>query len=142
MQIRSLRVRESKFGRALVLETYAKSGGYILGFRVDPQDRISDVYKEIHSLFQIYSVGPIFGVDFTLESEAPNLEQLLVPKVNEDTELIDDQEDSQAIAAYYASSSALEDDTRFDAIQYDPKLGLAVEGLVDGITIEQLWRVV
>lgn len=91
-------MRESKFGRALVLETYAKSGGYILGFRVDPQDRISDVYKEIHSLFQIYSVGPIFGVDFTLESEAPNLEQLLVPKVNEDTELIDDQEDSQAIA--------------------------------------------
>ncbi len=91
-------MRESKFGRALVLETYAKSGGYILGFRVDPQDRISEVYKEIHSLFQIYSVGPIFGVDFTLESEAPNLEQLLVPKVNEDTELIDDQEDSQAIA--------------------------------------------
>lgn len=46
------------------------------------------------------------------------------------------------VQAYYASSSALEDDTRFDAIQYDPKLGLAVEGLVDGITIEQLWRVV
>jgi len=91
-------VRESKFGRALVLETYAKSGGYILGFRVDPQDRISEVYKEIHSLFQIYSVGPIFGVDFTLESEAPNLEQLLVPKVSEDTELIEDQEDTHAIA--------------------------------------------
>lgn len=37
IQIKSLRLRDSKFGRALVLETYAKAGGYILGFRVDPQ---------------------------------------------------------------------------------------------------------
>lgn len=81
-----------------MLETYAKSGGYILGFRVDPQDRISEVYKEIHSLFQIYSVGPIFGVDFSLEAETPNLEALLVPKVTEDTELIEDNEDTHAIA--------------------------------------------
>ena len=28
------------------------------------------------------------------------------------------------------------------AIQYEQKLSLAVERLVDGITIEQLWRVV
>jgi hypothetical protein len=35
----------------------------------------------------------------------------------------------------------VDDETRFENIQYDPKLGLAVEGLVDGITIEQLWRV-
>jgi Bardet-Biedl syndrome 5 protein len=95
---KSLRVRESKFGRALVLETFAKAGGYILGFRVDPQDRINEVYQEIHSLYQIYSVAPMFGVDFTLEAEAPNLEQLLQPKVNEDTELIDDHEDTHAIA--------------------------------------------
>jgi Bardet-Biedl syndrome 5 protein len=95
---KSLRVRESKFGRALVLETFAKAGGYILGFRVDPQDRINEVYQEVHSLYQIYSVTPMFGVDFTLEAEAPNLEQLLQPKVNEDTELIDDHEDTHAIA--------------------------------------------
>jgi Bardet-Biedl syndrome 5 protein len=81
-----------------VLETFAKAGGYILGFRVDPQDRINEVYQEIHSLYQIYSVAPMFGVDFTLEAEAPNLEQLLQPKVNEDTELIDDHEDTHAIA--------------------------------------------
>jgi hypothetical protein len=35
----------------------------------------------------------------------------------------------------------MDDESRFDAIQYDPKLGLAVEALVDGITVEQLWRV-
>ena len=91
-------MRESKFGKALVLETFAKAGGYILGFRVDPQDRIAEVFQEIHSLFQIYSVGPLFGVDFTIEAEAPNIEQLLQPKVNEDTELIEDAEDTHAIA--------------------------------------------
>jgi Bardet-Biedl syndrome 5 protein len=91
-------VRESKFGRALVLETFAKAGGYILGFRVDPQERIGEVYQEIHSLFQIYSVTPIFGVDFAVEAETPNLDQLLQPKVHEDTELVDDHEDAQAIA--------------------------------------------
>lgn len=100
---KSIRLRESKFGRALVLETFPKSGGYILGFRVDPQDRIGEVYQEIHSLFQIYSVAPIFGVDFTLEAETPNLDQLLTPKVNEDTELIDDHEDTHAIAVSCAS---------------------------------------
>jgi Bardet-Biedl syndrome 5 protein len=133
-------VRESKFGRALVLETFQKSGGYILGFRVDPQEKIAEVFQEIHSLFQIYSVGPLFGVDFTIESEAPNIEQLLQPSVTEDTELLEDTEDTHAIASYYAAT-AVEDDSRFEAVQFDKRLGLAVEGLVDGITLDQLWRV-
>jgi Bardet-Biedl syndrome 5 protein len=134
-------VRESKFGRALVLETFQKSGGYILGFRVDPQEKISEVFHEIHSLFQIYSVGPLFGVDFTVESEAASIEQLLQPSVHEDTELLEDAEDTHAIAAYYAESAAVVDESRFEAVQFDERLGLAVEGLVDGITLDQLWRV-
>jgi len=31
MQIASVRVRESKFGQALVVETHSSSGGYVLG---------------------------------------------------------------------------------------------------------------
>lgn len=141
MQIKSLRLRESKFGRALVLETFSKSGGYILGFRIDPQDKVNEVFKEIQSLFQIYSNSPIFGVDFTVESETPGIEQLLQPKVNEDTELIEEQEDSHAIAAFYAHSG-VDDDSKFDNIQFDSKLGLAIEPLVGGLTLEQLWRVI
>lgn len=57
-----------------------------------------EVFQEINSLFQVYSVAPIFGVDFSIESEAPNIDQLLQPKVTEDTELVDDAEDTQAIA--------------------------------------------
>lgn len=145
---KSLRLRESKFGRALVLETFAKAGGYILGFRVDPQERIADVFQEIQSLYQVYSVGPIFGVDFAVEAEAPEMEALLQSKVVEDADsLLDDQlDDSHAIAAYYSDSAAGGGGdgsaSRFDSVQVDAQLGLAVEGLVDGITTEQLWRVI
>jgi Bardet-Biedl syndrome 5 protein len=134
-------VRDSKFGRALVVETFAKAGGYILGFRVDPQDRINEVFKEISSYFQIYSVAPIFGVEHSLEAEAAPIDQVLQAKVEEDVELVDDLEDTHAVAAYYAES-AVDDTSKFEAIQYDGRLGLAVEGLVDGITLDQLWRVV
>ena len=49
-----------------MLETFAKAGGYILGFRIDPQDKINDVYNEINSFYMVYSEAPIFGVDFSL----------------------------------------------------------------------------
>jgi Bardet-Biedl syndrome 5 protein len=140
---KSLRLRESKFGRALVLETFAKAGGYILGFRVDPQERIDDVYKEIQSLYQIYSVGPVFGVDFTLENEAPPIDQLLQVKINEDLELLDEQmDDTHAIAAYYSDSMPLSNPDNVELIQFDERLGLAMEALVEGINVEQLWRVI
>ncbi len=140
-------MRESKFGRALVLETFAKAGGYILGFRVDPQERISEVFQEIQSLYQIYSVGPIFGVDFTLEVESvPAMDQLLQQtSASEDLELLDEAlDDTHAIAAYYSESAATgdEDGGRGDAVSFDQRLGLAVETLVDGISLEQLWRVI
>lgn len=134
-------MRDSKFGRALVLETFSKAGGYILGFRVDPQDRIGEVYQEAKSLFTVYAEAPLFGVDFSVEAETPSIDALLQSKVQEDLELADEQEDAHAIAAYYAATSAVEDESRFDSVVFDPRLGLAVEGLVDGLTLEQLWRV-
>lgn len=71
------------------------------------------------------------------------LEHLQQPKVVEDVEILEEQEDSHAVAAYYTADSHLvDDDSRFDRIVFDPKLGLAVETMADGISIEQLWRVV
>lgn len=32
--------------------------------------------------------------------------------------------------------------TRFESIAYDPRLGLAVEGMQEGVTLESLWRVI
>lgn len=67
LEQKSIRVRDSKFGSALVIETTARSGGYVLGFRVDPAERLADVMKEITSLHRVFSVNPIFGVDFVVE---------------------------------------------------------------------------
>lgn len=54
LQIKSLRIRDSKFGFALVVETFARAGGYILGFRIDPKEKLEEAYKEILTLHQVY----------------------------------------------------------------------------------------
>lgn len=38
-QMKAIKVRDSKFGQALVIETTAASGGYVLGFKIDPKVR-------------------------------------------------------------------------------------------------------
>lgn len=52
VQVKCVKVRDSKYGKALVLETSEFSGGYILGFRVD---KLEEVYNEILNLFKTYS---------------------------------------------------------------------------------------
>ena len=112
----------------------------MLGFRIDPQDRLEAAFKEIGSLHQVFSASPIFGVDYTVESEAPAIQQLLQPRVEEDVELVEDQEDTHAVAAYYVEG-ADEDDHQHEIV-LDTRLGLAVEGMQEGITLDLLWRVV
>ena len=43
LQIKSIKLRASKFGQALVLESYATAGGYILGFKVI--DRVIEYFR-------------------------------------------------------------------------------------------------
>merc|ERR1712224_952617 len=71
LQIKSVNVRNSKFGQALVIETTPSSGGYILGFRSDPVEHLEEVFTQISNLWRVFSATPIFGVEFTVE-EKPN----------------------------------------------------------------------
>lgn len=64
-----VRIRDSKFGKALVLTTTNSSGGYVLGFRIDPPERLQEVFQEICSLHQVFSENPIFGVRHQLEEK-------------------------------------------------------------------------
>lgn len=143
MQVKSIRMRESKFGKALVLETFSRAGGYILGFRLDPISKLDGVFKELQRLHSLFSTTPMFGVDFVLEADAPALQQLQVPRIEEDTEIIEDYQDIHAVAAYYADEDAGDEDetSRLAKITVDPRLGLAVEGMADGLTTLQLWSV-
>ena len=87
-----------------MLDTYAKSGGYILGFRIDPHDKLESVLRDVTNFHSLFSRTPIFGVEFSVEAEAANIPALTHPKVEDDTTILDDDlpPDVHAMAAYFA----------------------------------------
>ena len=74
-----IRVRDSKFGPALVVETSQRCGGYILGFRMDPAEHLQAVFQEVQSLHTVYSATPVFGVDRRPARVEPALFRSLAP---------------------------------------------------------------
>lgn len=45
-----------------MIQTAETGGNYVLGFRIDPPETLTEVYQELMSLFSIYCEAPIFGV--------------------------------------------------------------------------------
>lgn len=52
-------------------------------------------------------------------------------------EIVDNEEAGNSFAAYFAEDSASHD---MDIV-YSPELGLAMESMSDGMTLEKLWQV-
>ena len=75
IQINTIKVRESKFGTALVIETNASNGGYILGFKMDGIDAM---YLEVTKLFKIYNKTPIFGIETRFDDQSQNIEDVYI----------------------------------------------------------------
>ena len=48
-----MKVRDSKFGVAMVLETTERGGGFNLGFRIDPFEKLKELVQEIQSLHKV-----------------------------------------------------------------------------------------
>ena len=83
-------------------------------------------------------------------------DQLLQPRLEEDTESFIDDEDGDAantVACYYLNGSDGVDgaeDTEdgenkqrhSTGVSFDSRLGLAVETVQPGVTMDQLWRVI
>uniref|UniRef100_A0A8R1HWV4 BBSome complex member BBS5 PH domain-containing protein n=1 Tax=Caenorhabditis japonica TaxID=281687 RepID=A0A8R1HWV4_CAEJA len=141
----SARVRESKFGMALVLETTSSSGEYVLGFRIDPQERLQNLLKTIQSLHKAHLLKPVFGVSYVKEkAEKPE------PRGNQDEEVdvIDTNEDDVEIvktirpdpfAAYFDGNHSATDEKRLPVL--NPELGLAIEPIRNGFTLHDLWTI-
>ncbi|GMH41457.1 hypothetical protein BSKO_09367 [Bryopsis sp. KO-2023] len=137
MRIKGTRIRESKFGMALVIETTAESGGYILGFRIDPKEHMEGVHKEIQSLWKVYSQNPIFGVDFA--PDAAGTESMFNSETMEDdVQIVDGDDKGDLFATYFAEDSKSSDRPPV----FCNELGLAIESLKEGMTIAQCWKVV
>lgn len=48
---------------------FLQSGGYVLGFKIDPVEKLQESVKEINSLHKVYSASPIFGVNYEMEEK-------------------------------------------------------------------------
>lgn len=141
MQVKSIKIRESKFGKALVLETFSKAGGYVLGFKIDPPEKLQEAFTEVVHLHEVFAVNPIFGVNFVVEEETPSIQAALQPRIEEDVALVEEAEESNTLAAYYVDGVDAESCIAKE-ILFDSKLGLAFESIQDGVSLEQLWRVI
>ncbi|XP_022181701.1 Bardet-Biedl syndrome 5 protein homolog isoform X1 [Myzus persicae] len=140
IHINSIKIRESKFGEVLVIETNGYSGGFTLGFRIDPKDRLRSVTKELSSLFRIHAQAPEFGVHFVTTEQVENNEPITLQTLPNYDEFEDENTIgvSSTLAAYSVSKTGKEDGLP----QYDSSLGLAIETLPDGYTMTSLWEVI
>lgn len=138
LQMRLVKIRDSKFGVAMVMECSEQSGGFVLGFRVDPFDKLKELVQEIHSLYQVYSASPIFGVQFDTESQ-PEQEPLLpaTDPGQDDLEVVQAGGQLDTFAAYFADAHKATDREPV----FNSELGLAIEKLPEGYTLKDLWEV-
>lgn len=131
-------MRESKFGAAFVIETSPQSGSYVLGFRVDPIEKMKKLFKEVSSLHRLYSKNPIFGVEFAVEEKTPSLDQLRLKRPNEDVQIVGD-EDVDPLAAYYTDGGIKNAERD---VLFNTDLGLAIEQPKDGaMGVDKLWEI-
>jgi len=137
IQMRAVKVRDSKFGTALVVESLKNAGGYVLGFRIDPPEKLQEALKEIQSLYRVYSANPIFGVQYQTEEKMGSLNEVTVEYQEDEIEITDENNTSDAFVAYYADGYKKTDAEPV----FCPQLGLAIEKLKDGFTLESLWEV-
>lgn len=137
IQIMAVKVRESKFGPAFVIETSSFAGSYTLGFRVDPAEKLLDVFKEVQSLWKLHTTNPVLGVDFELEQAPSTLDQNTIKRVVDGLDVVQEVA-SDSFAMYFADDGGKATDRK---PVFDPRLGLAIEKPRNGVTLEALWQV-
>lgn len=145
LQMASVRVRTSKFGPALVVETRQSTGGYLLGFRVDPHERLDEVYETLQTLYQVYADNPVFGIVHNVESAPQTLQSLKVERQEDELEIVDDQGmgSDAALMAYLSMGDKERAGNEEDGsnIFFDNNLGLAVEALPATFSTADLWEI-
>lgn len=145
IQIGSIKIRDSKYGAALVIQTTETAGGYVLGFRIDPGEKLHEIYKELLSLHAVFCENPNFGVKYNVsEREAEEEMQSNQFSVG-DYEEIDDQQDSELNSKLHSYIVGGAFGTGSSNQQREPvyckELGFSIEKIRDGYTLQDLWNV-
>ncbi|CEM36165.1 unnamed protein product [Vitrella brassicaformis CCMP3155] len=137
LQMKSISVRNSKFGEALVIETTQASGGYILGFRADPQELLAQLHKQISNLHKVFSQTPVFGVEYSIEEKSGPTGPKM-PNLEDDVQIVPGEDVEPSLLYYAEGQKAAEAKEPV----FSPELGLAIEELREGATVDSLWSVI
>ncbi|XP_020281152.1 Bardet-Biedl syndrome 5 protein homolog isoform X2 [Pseudomyrmex gracilis] len=135
LTIENITIRTSKFGPTLVVVSKETSGGYVLGFRVNPLQQLHVTHKEISILRSEFEKFPSFGVEYTFEHEAPSQKEI---NVEHFTEIQENQAEISNVFGYYFS----EGETCQRKPSFSIHLGLAAEEPREGSTLQSLWELV
>ncbi|EPY34891.1 bardet-biedl syndrome 5 protein [Angomonas deanei] len=142
LQLTSISYRVGEKGTLLMLETSSYGGSLTLGFLVQPLERLEQLYKEVSSIWKGWTSRPILGIQVEL-----NTTREVLQETQEQPEVLPERRDGEnvianapedAFAAYYADEGQKAVDRK---PTYEPSIGLAVEKLRKGVTIQQLWEV-
>jgi len=88
-----------------------------------------------HYHVKVYSTNPIFGIKYSIEDKTVPLPDAKLNKTD-DVEILDDQDHFDALAAYCADGDKNVDREPV----FSAEIGLAVENLRDGVTLQDLWN--
>ncbi|KAG5509870.1 hypothetical protein JKF63_07515 [Porcisia hertigi] len=160
LQFVGLSTQMSRFGRTLVVEASKYAGNFVLGFRIDPEEKLDELYAEISTMWRTWTARPLLGMRVTLlddtataiapgtlgveggHGEPPRLVGLLdasgsgVCERQIEGQNVLQEAPADAFAAYYADEGQKGADRR---PVYEPSIGLAIEKLRKGATIQSLW---
>lgn len=132
----------------MVIQTAETGGGYVLGFRIDPTERLTEIYKELISLHAVYTENPNFGIVYDSpdlrKRSAGDLMQRKDFKVEEFQEIDERQEKeiNSKLNTYLAEGSLMvgEEKPPREPV-YCKELGFAMERIRDNYKLKDLWDI-
>lgn len=126
----------------------------MLGFRIDPVERLNELFKELCSLHTIYTEQPNFGIQYNpqdarqrLAAAAEEAAALAAQFKIEDYQELDERQEREIntkLNNYLAADSlgVLASDNKLSHEPvYCKELGFAMEPIPEGYSLQDLWNV-
>ncbi|XP_077972965.1 BBSome complex member BBS5-like [Styela clava] len=137
LQIKRLIVRNSKFGSAMAVDINWSRGNFVYGFQTSPLEELKKITDEINILMNAYLVNPIYGIFVEGGLCAEEHNEVIESTSEEDAEN-DPTFEQAALEECYWDNKLLHEP---GPPTYSHELGLAIETLPKGKTIQSLWNV-